>query len=82
MSSTPSSSGIALDHFPAGIKDAIDKKILVDMLICTIENPPPAKYVLISGVRDFLNALHKLVVRWYKHNFQMCFKCLLLAPFV
>lgn len=49
----------------AGIKDASDKKILVDMLIWAIDNPPPANYLLISGDRDFSNALHKLVMRRY-----------------
>ncbi|PUZ73115.1 hypothetical protein GQ55_2G449000 [Panicum hallii var. hallii] len=48
-----------------GIKDASDKKILVDMLIWAIDNPPPANYLLISGDRDFSNALHKLVMRRY-----------------
>ncbi|NP_001347399.1 hypothetical protein Zm00014a_000721 [Zea mays] len=60
-----SSTGIALNHVPAGIKDASDKKILVDMLIWAIDNPPPANYLLISGDRDFSNALHKLVMRRY-----------------
>jgi hypothetical protein len=49
----------------AGIKDASDKKILVDMLIWAIDNPPPANYLLISGDRDFSNALHKLKMRRY-----------------
>ncbi|TVU37641.1 hypothetical protein EJB05_10966 [Eragrostis curvula] len=60
-----SSTGIALNHVPAGIKDASDKKILVDMLIWAIDNPPPANYLLISGDRDFSNALHKLKMRQY-----------------
>ncbi|KAF8679159.1 hypothetical protein HU200_045925 [Digitaria exilis] len=60
-----SSTGIALNHVPAGIKDASDKKILVDMLIWAIDNPPPANYLLISGDRDFSYALHKLVMRRY-----------------
>ncbi|WVZ66831.1 hypothetical protein U9M48_015998 [Paspalum notatum var. saurae] len=60
-----SSTGISLNHVPAGIKDASDKKILVDMLIWAIDNPPPANYLLISGDRDFSNALHKLVMRRY-----------------
>ncbi|CAN6206229.1 unnamed protein product [Urochloa humidicola] len=60
-----SSTGIALNHVPAGIKDASDKKILVDMLIWAIDNPPPANYLLISGDRDFSNALHKLTMRRY-----------------
>ncbi|KAK3127828.1 hypothetical protein QOZ80_7AG0578920 [Eleusine coracana subsp. coracana] len=60
-----SSTGITLNHVPAGIKDASDKKILVDMLIWAIDNPPPANYLLISGDRDFSNALHKLKMRQY-----------------
>ncbi|KAL6657521.1 hypothetical protein ACP70R_005301 [Stipagrostis hirtigluma subsp. patula] len=60
-----SSTGIALNHVPAGIKDASDKKILVDMLIWAIDNPPPANYLLISGDRDFSNAVHKLKMRRY-----------------
>nr|CAD1828620.1 unnamed protein product [Ananas comosus var. bracteatus] len=60
-----SSTGIALNHVPAGIKDASDKKILVDMLFWAIDNPPPANYLLISGDRDFCNALHKLRMRRY-----------------
>ena len=49
----------------AGIKDASDKKILVDMLFWAIDNPPPANYLLISGDRDFSNAIHKLKMRRY-----------------
>ncbi|XP_072984248.1 uncharacterized protein [Typha latifolia] len=60
-----SSTGVALNHVPAGIKDASDKKILVDMLFWAIDNPPPANYLLISGDRDFCNALHKLRMRRY-----------------
>uniref|UniRef100_A0A0D3GU06 NYN domain-containing protein n=1 Tax=Oryza barthii TaxID=65489 RepID=A0A0D3GU06_9ORYZ len=60
-----SSTGISLNHVPAGIKDASDKKILVDMLFWAIDNPPPANYLLISGDRDFSNALHKLTMRRY-----------------
>ncbi|KAJ4791758.1 Meiosis arrest female protein 1 [Rhynchospora pubera] len=60
-----SSTGINLHHVPAGIKDASDKKILVDMLFWAIDNPPPANYLLISGDRDFCNALHKLSMRRY-----------------
>ncbi|XP_037476194.1 uncharacterized protein LOC119353649 isoform X4 [Triticum dicoccoides] len=43
-----SSTGVSLHHVPAGIKDASDKKILVDMLFWAIDNPPPANYLLIS----------------------------------
>lgn len=49
----------------AGVKDASDKKILVDMLFWAIDNPPPANYLLISGDRDFSNALHQLRMRRY-----------------
>ncbi|KAJ8511642.1 hypothetical protein OPV22_002076 [Ensete ventricosum] len=60
-----SSTGIALNHVPAGVKDASDKKILVDMLFWAVDNPPPANYLLISGDRDFSNALHQLGLRRY-----------------
>ncbi|KAG8099264.1 hypothetical protein GUJ93_ZPchr0013g36923 [Zizania palustris] len=60
-----SSTGVSLNHVPSGIKDASDKKILVDMLFWAIDNPPPANYLLISGDRDFSNALHKLKMRRY-----------------
>ncbi|CAM0906959.1 unnamed protein product [Alopecurus aequalis] len=60
-----SSTGVSLHHVPAGIKDASDKKILVDMLFWAIDNPPPANYLLISGDRDFSNAIHKLKMRRY-----------------
>ncbi|KAH9717524.1 putative endonuclease or glycosyl hydrolase [Citrus sinensis] len=60
-----SSTGIALNHVPAGIKDASDKKILVDMLFWAVDNPAPSNYLLISGDRDFSNALHQLRMRRY-----------------
>ncbi|KAL8544775.1 hypothetical protein ACS0TY_005119 [Phlomoides rotata] len=60
-----SSTGIALNHVPAGVKDASDKKILVDMLFWAVDNPAPANYLLISGDRDFSNALHQLRLRRY-----------------
>ncbi|KAE8693682.1 germin-like protein 5-1 [Hibiscus syriacus] len=60
-----SSPGIALNHVPAGVKDASDKKILVDMLFWAVDNPAPANYLLISGDRDFSNALHQLRMRRY-----------------
>ncbi|RAL52723.1 hypothetical protein DM860_007491 [Cuscuta australis] len=59
------STGIALNHVPAGAKDASDKKILVDMLFWAVDNPAPANYLLISGDRDFSNALHQLRMRRY-----------------
>lgn len=60
-----SSTGVALHHVPSGIKDASDKKILVDMLFWAVDNPAPANYMLISGDRDFSNALHQLRLRRY-----------------
>ncbi|OIT05825.1 PREDICTED: meiosis arrest female protein 1 homolog [Nicotiana attenuata] len=60
-----SSTGIALNHVPAGVKDASDKKILVDMLFWAVDNPAPANYLLISGDRDFSNAIHQLRMRRY-----------------
>ncbi|KAI4374050.1 hypothetical protein MLD38_012094 [Melastoma candidum] len=60
-----SSTGISLNHVPAGVKDASDKKILVDMLFWAVDNPAPANYLLISGDRDFSNALHHLQMRRY-----------------
>lgn len=60
-----SSTGISLNHVPGGVKDASDKKILVDMLLWAVDNRPPANYLLISGDRDFSNALHQLSMRRY-----------------
>lgn len=54
-----------MDLLNAGVKDASDKKILVDMLFWAVDNPPPANYLLISGDRDFSNALHQLRMRRY-----------------
>ena len=48
-----------------GVKDASDKKILVDMLLWAVDNPAPANIMLISGDRDFSNALHQLSMRRY-----------------
>lgn len=59
------STGISLNHVPAGVKDASDKKILVDMLFWAVDNSAPANYLLISGDRDFSNALHQLRMRRY-----------------
>ncbi|XP_060195686.1 uncharacterized protein LOC132624935 [Lycium barbarum] len=59
------STGIGLNHVPAGVKDASDKKILVDMLFWAVDNPAPANYLLISGDRDFSNAIHQLRMRRY-----------------
>ncbi|KAH9287668.1 hypothetical protein KI387_031785, partial [Taxus chinensis] len=60
-----SSTGIALQHVPSGVKDASDKRILVDMLFWAVDNSAPANYLLISGDRDFANALHQLSMRRY-----------------
>ncbi|KAJ6384710.1 hypothetical protein OIU78_027909 [Salix suchowensis] len=60
-----SSTGVTLNHVPAGVKDASDKKILVDMMFWAVDNPAPANYLLISGDRDFSNALHQLRMRRY-----------------
>ncbi|XP_004494465.1 uncharacterized protein [Cicer arietinum] len=61
-----SSTGISLNHVPAGVKDAGNNvKILVDMLLWAVDNPAPANYLLISGDRDFSNALHQLRMRRY-----------------
>lgn len=60
-----SSTGVSLNHVPAGVKDASDKKILVDMLFWAVDNPAPANYLLISGDRDFSYALHQLRMRRY-----------------
>lgn len=49
----------------SGVKDASDKKILVDMLFWAVDNPAPGNYLLISGDRDFANALHQLRMRRY-----------------
>ncbi|EOA12462.1 hypothetical protein CARUB_v10025798mg [Capsella rubella] len=60
-----SSTGVGLNHVPAGVKDASDKKILVDMLFWAVDNAAPANFMLISGDRDFSNALHQLRMRTY-----------------
>lgn len=49
----------------SGVTDASDKKILVDLLFWAVDNPAPANYLLISGDRDFSNALHQLRMRRY-----------------
>jgi hypothetical protein len=51
--------------FVTGVKDASDKKILVDMLFWAVDNPAPANFMLISGDRDFSSALHQLRMRRY-----------------
>ncbi|CAA7030553.1 unnamed protein product [Microthlaspi erraticum] len=59
------STGIALNHVPAGAKDASDKKILVNMFCWALDNAAPANFMLISGDRDFSDALHQLRLRGY-----------------
>lgn len=58
-------SSLTCFRFTTGVKDASDKKILVDMLFWAVDNPAPANYLLISGDRDFSNALHQLRMRRY-----------------
>ncbi|KAF5932632.1 hypothetical protein HYC85_028803 [Camellia sinensis] len=48
-----------------GVQDASDKKILLDMLFWAVDNSAPDNYLLISGDRDFSNALHQLRMRKY-----------------
>ncbi|CAN8243845.1 unnamed protein product [Cochlearia groenlandica] len=60
-----SSTGVSLNHVPSGVKDASDKKILVDMCLWAADNPAPASLMLISGDRDFSYALHQLRMRRY-----------------
>lgn len=48
-----------------GAKDASDKKILVNMFCWALDNPAPANCMLISGDRDFSDALHQLRLRRY-----------------
>uniref|UniRef100_M0ZM64 Sugar phosphate transporter domain-containing protein n=2 Tax=Solanum tuberosum TaxID=4113 RepID=M0ZM64_SOLTU len=50
---------------PSRVKDASDKKILVDMLFWAVDNPAPANYLLISGSADFSYAIHQLRMRRY-----------------
>ncbi|XP_055803640.1 uncharacterized protein LOC129872761 [Solanum dulcamara] len=60
-----SNTGISLNHVPAGVKDACDKKILVDMILWAVDNPAPANYLLISGSTDFSHAIYQLRMRRY-----------------
>ncbi|KAG5624149.1 hypothetical protein H5410_009367 [Solanum commersonii] len=48
-----------------GVKDASDKKILVDMLFWAVDNPAAANYLLISGSTDFSYVIHQLRMRRY-----------------
>ncbi|KAJ7527872.1 hypothetical protein O6H91_16G074700 [Diphasiastrum complanatum] len=59
------STGINLHHIPSGHKDASDKAIIVDMLLWALDNPPPGHILLISGERDFSNAVHRLHMKNY-----------------
>ncbi|KAL2645481.1 hypothetical protein R1flu_013068 [Riccia fluitans] len=59
------STGIRLHHVPSGGKDSSDRALLVDLLLWTFDHPPPAHLFLISGDRDFSNALHRLRMRNY-----------------
>lgn len=59
------STWISLHHVTNGRKDASDKAILVGLLLWALDNPPPCHVFLISGDRDFSNALHGLQNRRY-----------------
>ncbi|KAJ7546065.1 hypothetical protein O6H91_08G023000 [Diphasiastrum complanatum] len=61
------STGIQIHHVPSGGKesDSSDRAILVDLILWTIDHPPPAHLFLISGDRDFSNTLHRLRMRNY-----------------
>uniref|UniRef100_A0ACD5WXE4 Uncharacterized protein n=1 Tax=Avena sativa TaxID=4498 RepID=A0ACD5WXE4_AVESA len=61
-----SSTGISLNHVAAGVKDGVDKKMLVDMVFWAYDNPPPGNYLLISGDQDFSDLLHKLKMKKYE----------------
>ncbi|KAL1215097.1 hypothetical protein V5N11_007672 [Cardamine amara subsp. amara] len=60
-----SSTGVSLNHVPAGVKDGSDKKMLVDVMLWAMENQAPANIMLISGDRDFSYLLHKLGMKRY-----------------
>ncbi|KAL1215095.1 hypothetical protein V5N11_007670 [Cardamine amara subsp. amara] len=60
-----SSTGVSLNHVPAGVKDGSDKKMLVDMMLWAMENQAPANIMLISADRDFSYLLHKLGMKRY-----------------
>lgn len=46
--------------------------ILVDLMLWTIDHPPPAHVLLISGDGDFANVLHKLKMK----NYNILLACL------
>ncbi|CAL9244450.1 unnamed protein product [Arabidopsis halleri] len=60
-----SSTGVSLNHVPAGVKDGSDKKLLVDIMFWAMENQAPANIMLISGDKDFSYLLHKLGMKRY-----------------
>ncbi|KAJ8619393.1 hypothetical protein MRB53_027922 [Persea americana] len=60
-----SSAGIALNITHTGVEDISDKKLLVNMLLWAVDNPPPANYLMISGDHYFFNALCELSERGY-----------------
>ncbi len=49
----------------AGGKDSTDRALLVDLILWTVEHPPPAHLFLISGDRDFSDMLHRLRMKNY-----------------
>ncbi|KAH0771514.1 hypothetical protein KY290_015495 [Solanum tuberosum] len=48
-----------------GLRMLVIKIILVDMLFWAADNPAPANYLLISGDRNFSDAIHQLRMRRY-----------------
>ncbi|KAL3652055.1 hypothetical protein CASFOL_001736 [Castilleja foliolosa] len=62
--SAPFYTGIDLKHVPDGFNYA-SNKILVDMLLWSVNNPAPANYLLISEEMNFPYALHQLRIRGY-----------------
>ncbi|CAN6234380.1 unnamed protein product [Urochloa humidicola] len=60
-----SATGICINHVPAGSKDTIEKRMLVDMLFWAFDNPPPGNYLLISGDQDLSDLLHRLRMKRY-----------------
>ncbi|XXG79069.1 hypothetical protein AAC387_Pa09g0219 [Persea americana] len=47
------------------VEDISDKKLLVNMLLWAVDNPPPSNYLMISGDHYFFNALCELSERGY-----------------
>lgn len=52
--------GWRLLDVPSGRKEAVDKALLIDLVLFALDHPPPAVVLLISGDRDFAPALHRL----------------------